>query len=133
MLSLGIAMCDCQKLNKCTKALPARDEFVAGFRKLDHNSNLWADLFVCESCEQYWIVEEGAEMDRRSNMAFKIPDPQNWLFYDTSAALSDWIIENHGGLSNQKCVFYGCNEMALNNMMVCFKHGHPEHNWNKRT
>jgi hypothetical protein len=126
-------MCDCLKLSECTEALPTRDEFMAGFRKLEHSYKLWVDFCVCENCGQYWIIEDGAEMDRRSNMAFKVFDPKNWITDDTSTALADWIIAKHGGLSNKKCIFYACNKMALKNMMVCVVHGHSEYKWTANT
>ena len=126
-------MCNCQNLNECTEAILTRDDFVATFKKLDHSSKLWSELLVCESCGQHWIVEEGAEIDRRSNKAFKINEPSNWLNHDTSPALTKWLITQHGGLSEKQCIFSGCNKKALNNMLVCVEHGNSEYKWAKNT
>ncbi len=122
-------MCNCQELNECVEAVPTRDEFLEGFNKLDHSSKLWAELFVCCNCGQHWIVEEGAEMDRRSNKAFKIDDPEDWLNHDTSPALAHWLISQHGGFSGHQCIYSGCKKQALNNMVVCVEHGHSEYKW----
>jgi len=124
-------MCKCRILEECEETLPNRGEFVKGFKKLDSSSRLWAELFQCETCGQHWIVEVGGEMDRRTDKAFKITEPKNWLSYDTMPALAGWLIKKHGGLSEKQCIFSGCNEKALKNMAVCIYHGHSEYNWGK--
>ena len=126
-------MCNCQSLGECVEAVPTRDKFVGNFSKLDRSAKLWAELFICKSCGQHWIVEEGAEMDRRINKAFKISDPENWLEHDTNSVLASWLIKQHGGTSELKCAFSGCNNMALKNMAVCVEHGHSEYVWSKTT
>jgi hypothetical protein len=126
-------MCNCQSLSECVEAVPTRNNFVGTFTKLDHSTKLWAELFVCNICGQHWIVEEGAEMDRRSNKAFKISSPDNWLEHDTNPALANWLVKQHGGVSEQQCMFAGCEKMALKNMVVCVVHGHSEFEWSKDT
>ena len=128
-------MCNCGILGECEETLPTRKEFIKGFKKLDSNSKLWTEFFRCETCGQHWKVEEGAEFDHnyRSNKAYKIADPENWLSYDTRPALAEWLIKKHGGLSAKQCIFSGCNEKALKNMTVCVYHGHSEYNWGKIT
>ena len=126
-------MCNCHELNECVEVVPTRDEFLVGFNKLEHSSKLWAELYVCSNCGQHWIVEEGAEMDRRSNKAFKIDDSGNWLNHDTSPALAQWLISKHGGLSDKQCIYSGCKKQALNNMVVCVEHGHSEYKWTTST
>lgn len=101
------------------------------FKTLDQRSKQWFELYVCSSCGQHWMVEKGAEMDRRANKAFKIPDPDNWLSHDIRPALADWLIDQHGGLSNQQCAFSGCEKTALRNMAVCVEHGHSEYQWSQ--
>src|SRR5690606_2058787 len=118
---------------ECTEAIQTREGFVSGFKKLDHSTKLWAELFGCNSCGQHWIVEEGAEADRRSNKAFKISDPESWLNHDTSPALAQWLMNKHGGVSDKQCIFSGCNNKALKNILVCVEHGHSEYKWAQNT
>ncbi len=126
-------MCKCKELNDCEEALPTRDDFIKEFRKLDSSSELWAELFACDSCRQRWIVEERAEADHQSNKAFKIDDSVNWLKHDTRPALAEWLISEHGGLCEQQCTFTGCEAKALKNMAVCVQHGHPIYKWGSTT
>lgn len=51
-------------------------------------------------------------MGRRSNKAFKISYPENWLSHDTSPALAQWLISKHGGLSEQQSIFSGCERIT---------------------
>lgn len=67
-------MCNCKILPNRTEAVPTREDFIVGFKKLKRLPELWAELFVCETCGQHWIVEEGAELNRRSNIATKTID-----------------------------------------------------------
>jgi hypothetical protein len=126
-------MCNCHNLSECEEALPTRESFISGFETLASSSELWAELFVCKSCAQHWIVEEGAEMDRRSNKAFKINAKENWLSHDTRPALAQWLIARHGGLSESNCAYRGCGKKALKNMAVCVYHGHSEYRWQSAT
>ncbi len=126
-------MCNCSSLSECTAALPTREIFIANFNKLGDSTKLWVELFVCNDCGQHWIIEEGGPMDRRADMAFKISDSKNWLNYDMSSALSEWLITQHGGLSDIQCSYSGCENKALANMVVCVKHGHSEHQWSDTT
>ena len=123
-------MCNCIKYGDCEEATPTRNEFIREFTQLDSCVQLWTELFICNNCGQHWVVEENAEMDRRSNMAYKVDTPKNWTKHDTRPALSQWLILQHGGLTDQQCVHAGCNEYALKDMVVCVFHGHSEYNWN---
>jgi hypothetical protein len=120
-------MCNCINFRECEETHPNRDDFVAGFQKL--YSDTWRELFICNTCHQYWIVEQGAEMDRRSNKAYKIPSEENWLQYNTKSALANWLIHQHGGLAENKCLYQGCNQKSLKNMFVCVYHGSSEYQW----
>lgn len=126
-------MCICQSLGECVEVSPTREKFVSFLKKLDHNSKLWAEIFVCNSCSQFWIVEKGAEMDRRANKAFKINNADNWMSHDTSPALAQWLIKKHGGLSEKQCISSGCEKKALNGMVFCVEHGHTEYQWSQNT
>ena len=37
----------------------------------------------------------------------------------------DQLIEQHGGFSNAKCIWAGCENRALGSMAICFEHAYP--------
>jgi len=53
-------MCKCQILSECSEAIPTRSYFIEGFTLLDAVSGSWKELFICNSCNQHWIIEKGA-------------------------------------------------------------------------
>lgn len=122
-------MYKCQSLTECSEARPTRSHFIEDFTLLDGASDDWKELFICNSCNQHWIVEKGAEMDRLTNKAFKCTGSEKWLLHDTSPSLTDWLIVQHGGLSNQNCIYSSCFKTALKGMVLCVEHGHSEYKW----
>lgn len=38
----------------------------------------------------------------------------------------DQLIEEHGGFSNAKCIWAGCENRTLANMAICFQHAYPK-------
>lgn len=122
-------MCHCANLRSCEEALPTRELFVVDFEPIEPSVDGWSELFLCNDCGQHWIVERGAEMDRRSNKAYKIEAQSNWQTFDRKPALADLLIQKHGGLAGAKCAFVDCPAQALRGMAVCVRHGHSEYVW----
>ena len=122
-------MCICSSVPEVVEASPTREEFVAALTPVEESTELWAGLFVCTECGQYWYIEFGGEFDRRPNLAFKIASSHEWKQFDTIPGRKHWLVATSGGLSNQRCVFSGCNEKALKGKAVCVVHGFSEYRW----
>lgn len=117
--------CQCNNLNDAEEALPNREEFCSNFELIESKKDQWAELFKCKNCGQFWYVEAGAEMDRRDNMAYKIPYKENWISFNFKPSLSKWYVRFHGGISNSACLQSGCTNKALSNMHLCVVHYYP--------
>lgn len=126
-------ICNCKNYSEVKGILPFPMDFFQGFEKLDSSSKLRAELFRCKECGQHWIVEMYREEDYSDSIykpAFKIDDASSWLSHDTKSALAAWLIGRHGGLSDQKCIYARCTEIALKNMRVCVRHTYSqEYKW----
>jgi len=122
-------MCNCEKLDSTTKVSPSREKFVDSFELVNHASELWADLFKCTKCGQLWFVENRGGHDRSPELAYKISEKTNWRAFDVQPGRKEWLIKEHGGTSENNCMWVGCKEKALKGMSVCVSHGHSEFKW----
>lgn len=89
---------------------------------LETSEEQWAELMRCRDCGQLWKVESGAEYDHRTNHAFKLVEPDNWLLFDEKPARAALLVHTHGGNSSDKCLQAGCTSRALRNMVFCVRH-----------
>ena len=113
--------CNCRILENTLAIKSSRNAFVANFEKLETSNENWAELFKCNICEQRWVVQVGAEMDREYNYAFKTEVPTLNAF-DFQKANFDLEAHKHGGFSNDICMFLGCEQKALKGIAFCPKH-----------
>jgi hypothetical protein len=71
-------MCHCAELSDAVEAVPTRDQFLLNKTVVARDSEIWAELAVCDDCGQRWRVEVGAEVDRRTNIAFRVSLADDW-------------------------------------------------------
>jgi hypothetical protein len=115
-------MCRCFDLHFAEEAVPTRATFVADFELLESSSEQWAELMRCRTCGQYWKVERGAEADRRTNHAFKLPTADGWQDFDVRPARAELLTRLHGGNSENRCLQAGCQARALSGLVFCVRH-----------
>src|SRR4051794_28762956 len=97
--------CSCAVLPTATRARPSRQAFVAPLSLVESLPTEWAELRECSRCGQRWFVEMGAEVDRRENIAFKVPPGTDWRAFDRIPALRALLVREHGGEGDSKCAF----------------------------
>lgn len=122
-------MCNCNKLAPYINIPSSREEFTQSFDLIDQASDLWAELFKCKNCGQYWFVEDRGGYDRNPEYAFKISAPENWKSFDTIPGRKILLTKENGGTSNNNCIWAECKEKALIGKSVCVTHAY---NLNKK-
>ena len=113
--------CKCSSLAATVEVQMPSDAFVENFKTIERSNTEWADLFKCNLCNQFWVVEFGAEMDRRSNFAVKTKC-NSLSEFDFLTARAGIESLKHGGLSHDICMFVGCSQQALKGIVFCSKH-----------
>jgi hypothetical protein len=89
---------------------------------VDRDPSVWSELLTCQRCGQNWRVEGGAEYDRRTNVAFKIPIGQDWRTLDLKPGLRALEIRRRGGVSAERCAWSGCHNPCLKGARICVDH-----------
>lgn len=111
---------------RCTRKEPIveinfpLEQFIENFSLVDSAS--WMELYQCQVCLQFWAIEKGAELDRRHNLAFKLTQSQNWKTFDFSSARDKWKAQKYGGISQNQCMYKGCDNFAVKGKVFCIKH-----------
>lgn len=121
--ALGESMsCNCADLAETCYAKPNETQFVRDFTFIEVDADNWRELYECPACHQVWAVEHDEIMNKFHRLAFKLRSKSDWFKYDYQSAIENFKIEEHGGLSNKKCLQKGCTNWALLNCYLCAKH-----------
>jgi hypothetical protein len=119
---MSIDRCRCARLEDAEEAVPTRERFVEGMTLVEEDTALWSQLLVCSVCGTRWRIEVNAEIDRRANVAFKVPPDTDWRKFDERPGRRSLTIRKAGGLSTKTCHCAGCANRALLGMWICADH-----------
>jgi hypothetical protein len=114
--------CRCAEFGIAVEALPTREAFVRGMTVQERDDSSWAELLECVTCGQLWRVDVGAEVDRRSNVAFRIPPGADWRTVDLRPGLRELAIRRAGGTAPDPCAWSGCSNSCLRGKRICVDH-----------
>lgn len=98
------------------------EQFIENFSLIDSDRLAWMELYQCKVCGQFWAIERGSEFDRRNSLAFKITQVQSWKTFDFASAKDNWRAQKYGGISQNQCMYKGCDNFAVKGKVFCLKH-----------
>ncbi|MDX2425669.1 MAG: hypothetical protein QNK15_05380 [Cycloclasticus sp.] len=74
----------------------------------------------CPECGQYYKVDEWDKY--QTCYAVKIPSQDNWESFDSESLIKDQMTVNRGGLTNDSCMWSGCNLKQVKGSAYCVNH-----------
>jgi hypothetical protein len=109
-------MCECSNMKEFLRGNNLTPPFK-NMAEISINSKNWCHLKKCTDFDQHWQVDE---WDKYSEtLCIKINDPDNWSNFDDKPYKIKYLIQKHGGLSEEKCVWIDCKNKALKNLAFC--------------
>ncbi len=126
--AIRLKMCKCKKYPKFFES-DTYDPYFKDFEKISIKQNKFVILVRCPQCKQHWQLDAGDNY--RSGLAIKIDVPEKWDTYDDIDVRIAFLIKSRGGLSDETCLWSGCNNKALNGLAYCPKCAYEKSNINK--
>jgi len=113
--------CTCAEMSITIKGSSSEYPFK-DMEEVDHNSSKWIKLLKCQSCEQFWQVDNWDKY--HVSLAIKISDPGFWSRFDDLPLRMDYLLKSRGGITNDICSWQGCNEYCLKGLAFCVIHAY---------
>lgn len=111
-------MCKCIDKPVLVDISNEHSAFKSSLEKLEVGN--WVLLMKCPECKQLWKIDEWDKY--QVSYAVKIPSQENWEDFDSEALIKQVMIENRGGLENQKCMQSGCYINQVKGSAYCVNH-----------
>lgn len=87
--------------------------------QLEHES--WYRLVRCRSCGQLWSPD-GDDVYPSRRYAIKVPQREGWLEFDTKPLRMEFLIRSRGGLTDEPCIWAGCQGQRVRGVVYCEEH-----------
>jgi hypothetical protein len=111
-------MCNCSEQPTLIDVSNSYSDFKSRLNKLEVGN--WVLLMQCPDCCQYYKVDEWDKY--QTCYAVKIPSQDNWESFDSESLIKDQIAVNRGGLTNEPCMWSGCNLKQVKGSAYCVNH-----------
>jgi hypothetical protein len=107
------------------------DSFLAGFEQVTSLGGVKVTIgrvdefhvYRCRSCVTLWIVDD----ETRGPMAVRIMHPSEIHSFDGRPYRRELMIASYGGLSDRRCVWRGCYNLAMQGgILFCVDHQYPQ-------
>lgn len=125
-------MCNCASLPAISKYRRSAENYLSSLPNIPGAPSRWIEYTsfrYCPECGQKWKLNE----DNRSSygqVAIKIPSDAMWSEFDESGLRKQFIVECHGGFSDEECLIAGCTRKRLLENAYCvecaYSHGARE-------
>lgn len=112
--------CRCPELDDCVSYGESEQDFCRGFTFLAERSLF--RLYRCDRCQTSWQID----IDGRSDLAIKVPRPEQWSTFNDLPYRRGFFVRLHGGESDQECIWAKCSQPSLLGMAICVDHAYPE-------
>jgi hypothetical protein len=109
--------CSCSQLPALLK-VQDHSKFIYLMEQLDMAN--WMRLFRCKICDQLWAIDEWDKY--QSQFAFKMTVLEGWQKVNLTPMRKQHLIESRGGLTEEKCVWSGCNGRRVQGVAYCVDH-----------
>jgi hypothetical protein len=117
--------CECSKLPQVVVESPQDlDGFNRLLKRIEKiESGKGNYLARCRDCKQLWRITDSSGDDRRYfESAVKINDSVNWQTFNASPLFKERAIKKRGGLTNEKCIWQGCENRRVKGVAYCIDH-----------
>lgn len=108
--------CKCSQLPDIVKL----DDHPAIGRFDELETGDWVRLVRCPHCGQLWSVDEGDKY--QTQLAVRIPKNEGWRELDTTPLRRRYLIQSRGGLTDEKCIWLGCEQRRVRGVVYCVDH-----------
>lgn len=112
------SMCICSERQVLTDITNEYKGMVSSLESIDVGD--FVELMRCSSCHQLYKVDAWDKY--QTSYAIKVPSQNGWKAFDGESLIKKRMIENRGGLSNDSCMWSGCNEQRINKNAFCVHH-----------
>ncbi|TEW47648.1 metal-binding protein [Psychromonas algicola] len=110
-------MCDCNEQENVIDITNNHKAFQNGLIALDFGN--WEKLMECSECGQLWKVSEFEKY--QTLYAVKVPDLNDWEDVG-DALIKEKIVQDRGGITEQECMFSGCEHKQVKDSAYCIDH-----------
>ena len=97
------------------------EDFVRPLELVRQRGVLGEVLYRCRVCSQFWFVDEGS----RWNCAAKLTSESEFEGFDLRLAHRGILLQQ-SEVGEGKCMWRGCTNTRLKNIVFCFEHKYPE-------
>lgn len=111
-------MCNCSEQPTLMDISDCYSDFKSKLNQLDVGN--WVFLKQCLGCCQYYKVDEWDKY--QPYYAVKIPSQDNWESFDSKSLIKEQMVLNRGGLTNDPCIWAGCNIQQVKGNAYCVEH-----------
>jgi hypothetical protein len=80
----------------------------------------WVHLHKCSTCGQLWRIDEWDKY--QVQFVVRIPAGQDWEQFDASTLQKQFLIQSRGGLSQEQCIWHGCQGKRVQGVVYCVEH-----------
>lgn len=109
--------CQCSQLTTIVR-LDDFPRFGSGLEELETGD--WVRLVRCRECGQLWWLDEWDKYQRQ--FAIKIPQRNGWRDFDTTPLRQEFLVRSRGGLTNERCIWAGCDGRRVRGVVYCADH-----------
>jgi len=111
-------MCNCNALERLIDISHIHAEFMSKLNQIE--VGYWVTLMQCPECNQLYKVD--AWDNYRHSYAVKLSSRENWEQFDNEALIKEKMVKNRGGLTNDSCMWAGCNIKQVKGSAFCVNH-----------
>ena len=111
-------MCNCSEQPTLIDISNSHSDFKSKLNKLEVGN--WVLVMQCPDCCQHYKVDEWDKY--QTCYAVKIPSQDNWESFDRESLIKDQMVVNRGGLTNEPCMWTGCNLKQVKGSAYCANH-----------
>ena len=108
--------CTCSQLPDIVKL--DSHSHIGHFDELETGN--WVRLVRCPRCGQLWSVDERDKY--HVPFAIRIPQREGWLEFDTTPLRRQYLTQSRGGLTDEKCIWLGCEQRRVRGVVYCADH-----------
>ena len=112
------AECQCKQLQPLVDLENVGKEWMADFTEIEVGN--WVHLQRCPVCGQLWRVDAWDKY--QPQYAVKLSTSDGWQAFDATPLLKRQMIENRGGVSNERCMWRNCEAKQVKGSAFCVEH-----------
>jgi hypothetical protein len=80
----------------------------------------WVHLHKCANCGQLWRVDESDKY--QVQFVVRISSSADWEQFDAVPLQKLFLLQSRGGLSNEQCIWRGCQGKCVKGVVYCVEH-----------